>query len=100
MDGWRFSRTFPLFSLGHAELVSASIVPHQPKSAEAKWTLEPQACLHKQVQGDDKEVKPTPQKTPSHTRLRLAPPRPLPPAGGEKWLLPQPRHTFGLILGN
>jgi hypothetical protein len=36
----------------HAELVSASIVPHRPKGRETKWTLEPQACLHKQVQGD------------------------------------------------
>jgi hypothetical protein len=33
------------YSQRHAELVSASIVPHRPKCAEAKWTL-------KQVQGD------------------------------------------------
>jgi hypothetical protein len=36
----------------HAELVAASIVPNRPKGKEAKWTLEPLACLHKQVQGD------------------------------------------------
>ncbi len=35
---------FPPFPC-HAELVSASIVPHRPKGREAKWTL-------KQVQGD------------------------------------------------
>ena len=83
MGGWRQINP-PLFSLRHAELVSASIVPRRPKGAEAKWTL-------KQVQGDNKEVKPTPQK---HRRSILR-------WGDGSWvLLPQSRHTFGLILGN
>jgi hypothetical protein len=37
----------------HAERVSASISQPRPQGREAKWTLEPEACLHKQVQGDD-----------------------------------------------
>ena len=35
-----------------AQLGSASIALHRPKGRDEKWTLEPQACLHKQVQGD------------------------------------------------
>jgi hypothetical protein len=35
-----------------AQLGSASTVPHRPKGRGEKWTLEPQACLHKKVQGD------------------------------------------------
>jgi len=35
-----------------AQLGSASIVPHRLKGKDEKWTLEPQACLHKQVQGE------------------------------------------------
>jgi acyl-CoA ligase (AMP-forming) (exosortase A-associated) len=40
-------------NLRHAELVSASIYQPNPQASAAKWTLEPDACLHKQVQGDD-----------------------------------------------
>jgi hypothetical protein len=37
----------------HAELVSASIPQPVTTVLLERWTLEPQACLHKQVQGDD-----------------------------------------------
>jgi hypothetical protein len=51
-----------------AQLVSASILPHRPKGRDEKWTLEPQACLHKQVQGDQNIRLRTPIPQHCHSR--------------------------------
>jgi len=69
--------------LRHAELVSASIVPHRPKGRDAKWTLEPLACLHKQVQDD------------GHIRLRTPIPQHCHSRESENpWPEEQPLYAF------